>query len=1411
MKKQLFIALLLCCISLNAQQRSESEAIQIAKEFLGKKGKTPRLSVVSNQKVDAQIRKNVAGAKNVAPAKSQSFYVVNDEANNRFVIVSADERMYTILGYSDNGTFYADSVPEGLMDILYGYNLQYDYLLEKGNSSHNYRAKKAAKVVEPLIKTQWGQGSPYNNQCPKENILGILDMNTVTGCVATAMAQVMNFYKYPSKGQGYTSYTTSSNIQQNMNFSSVNFDWPNMTNVYDDSSSEIEKSAVAELMHACGVAVHMDYSWLESGAYAQDMAYALINYFCYNPNIKYYERRYFSKDDWDGIIQEDLVNGRPVLYSGMGERKNSDGTTYRYGHQFVLDGCNSEGMYHFNFGWEGKYDGFFELTSINPEEGSDYTLDQAMVCNVSPETIGKHEDIFFATAVLYDKMKMNVGSSITATFDPHCAVVESNSYGAKFNGEFGIGVFDMNKNFVKALYRREETRMSTGSYYEALTVSITFDRQTFVDGSVYYIAPYAKANNSTDYTWMRTTYGLWDYYIATVQGGIVTLGNDPLPIPTGTVYASAFDADNSKKEWKFTLNQDANDKKIYWFDGFDPALSGDKNRVKGTLDDSGAQIRIEIGQSIGDGLTITNYSSPGDILVSISAKDSIMTIDGAWGTLKINENGDNITQEIYSQYSLTEMSFKNVPVETPMISFDKVNQVASIVCSTEDAKIYYTTDGSQPTTSSSLYTSYIPVTSNCTIKAIAEKNGELSYIAELVINEFIVEKPIITVVEDTLMSMSCATKDAIVYYTLDGSSPANSATRQEYKSEVVIEHGCMVKAIGTRTGYNDSEIVEKYVPGRIDPELVVVIENNIAGQLEERVGSSSSKSTIKQLVVSGQLNGTDIAFVRDLIINNSLTDLNIANATIVSGGSPYYKTNYSEYSTKDDVVGNSMFDQCKNLVAISLPISAKTMEMFAFNGCESLTTLSIPCQNIESMAIRNCKNLESIHLETSVKKIDGESLTNCSKLSIITTDSDNPYFTSVDGILYSKDMKTIVKYPEGRENLSFVIPNSVTSIGKGTFEYAKNEKITIPESVTQIGSSAFSNCVNLKDVSLPNSIEKIGSMAFWGCRSIVSLSIPSELSEIESMVFYNCANLRECSIGKNVRKIAANAFDNCTTLQKFQVDEGNETYYAENGVLYSKNMTILYRCPLAYYAEKFHVQDGIRTIEDNAFDGCKSIGEIILPEGITTIGSSAFSNSKITSINMPSSITSIGYMAFWGCDELEMLILPQGITEIEDYMLYNCKKLYYLEIPENVTYIAASAIYGCKSLNSITCHILNVDSSLTVEKSYNGEYKAFNGISDTCTWHVPIGSSEYYKKQPWWVPTWRIEIIDGISNVIDNSLSMTWKDGQFVIIAEKDDVARIYELSGALVRSIPMKKGETYQVDLPRGVYIINNKKIMLK
>ena len=233
MKKYLFIiAALLIGISAFAQPRSEQEAMQIAKNFFAKsaKKKAPQLSVVSQEKVSRQIRKKVPSAQK-APAQHSSCYIINDEANNRFVIVSSDERFYTILGYSDNGAFDPEMAPPALLELLDGYDAQYDYLLENAQTAPRVTTRTGAfPEIQPLIKSRWGQGAPYWDWCPY-NYEKNSEHPCVTGCVATALAQVMNYYQFPKRGQDSYSYTTSFGTTLAIDYDTIHFEWDNMLRI----------------------------------------------------------------------------------------------------------------------------------------------------------------------------------------------------------------------------------------------------------------------------------------------------------------------------------------------------------------------------------------------------------------------------------------------------------------------------------------------------------------------------------------------------------------------------------------------------------------------------------------------------------------------------------------------------------------------------------------------------------------------------------------------------------------------------------------------------------------------------------------------------------------------------------------------------------------------------------------------------------------------------------------------------------------------------------------------------------------------------------------------------------------------------------------------------------------------------
>ena len=286
--------------------------------------------------------------------------------DNSFVLLSADDCVQPILGYSLTSRFEIENMPANKRAWIQGYSDIIQYAIEHQTRASaevarqwhdlaegNLDMGRAITVVAPLIQTQWDQGWPYNNLCPD---------GTVTGCVATAMAQMMKYWNYPPTGIGMHSYEWNGQTVS-ADFGSTTYDWDNMLNSYSDNSTEAQQNAVATLMFHCGVSVDMNYGpgWAGgSGAFAESIAGALINYFNYSPETQLIYRANYSSNDWTNMIKAELDQSRPIVYCGSG----SGG-----GHAFVCDGYNNSNYFHFNWGWSGYCDEYYSLDDLSPGPG----------------------------------------------------------------------------------------------------------------------------------------------------------------------------------------------------------------------------------------------------------------------------------------------------------------------------------------------------------------------------------------------------------------------------------------------------------------------------------------------------------------------------------------------------------------------------------------------------------------------------------------------------------------------------------------------------------------------------------------------------------------------------------------------------------------------------------------------------------------------------------------------------------------------------------------------------------------------------------------------------------------------------------------------------------------------------------
>jgi len=386
------------------------------------------------------------------------YYVFN--TSNGFVIVSGDDNVFPILGYSEEGNFQPNNIPSQVAKWLEGYKSQIQYVIDKGilatneiksawykeqNDTDIIRSSIVSKAVLPILKTKWDQSPYYNDLCPFDKTA---NERTVSGCVATAMAQILKFWNYPAQGTGFHSYNDKKYGTLSANFGSTTYQWNSMPNVISNTNN-----SVATLMYHCGVSVNMSYGVAAtggSGAYVvatqspvtNCAEYALKTYFGFKNSLLGKVRANYSDTQWKSLMKSELDAGRPVLYAGFG----SGG-----GHCFVTDGYDNNDYFHFNWGWSGYYDGYFTINALNPGgtgtgggTGGFNSGHQAVI-GIEPPTDTQTYDLKLNANVVPTTNPISYGQFFTVQTSIW------NNGKSSFFGDIGAAVFDSNLNLIEFL------------------------------------------------------------------------------------------------------------------------------------------------------------------------------------------------------------------------------------------------------------------------------------------------------------------------------------------------------------------------------------------------------------------------------------------------------------------------------------------------------------------------------------------------------------------------------------------------------------------------------------------------------------------------------------------------------------------------------------------------------------------------------------------------------------------------------------------------------------------------------------------------------------------------------------------------------------------------------------------------
>ena len=1098
------ILLILVCIILSGGMYAQNtstwqvtpqQALVKAESFLAKKRMTT--NATNRRIVRSRTNNEELNEVNISEQNENStapYYVFNVGNQQGFVIVSGDSRVEAILGYSESGDFTLDSIPENMREWLNGYKDAISSI-ENKNVPINYTSTASTLInksaIAPILTTQWSQSEPFNAQAPEYQ-----GIRCLTGCVATAMAQVMNHLRWPQSSTSIIpSYKTNVQIGDLESLPSTTFNW----DVIATGTGTAYEAEVAKLMRYCGQSVKMNYGTGASSASTYYVAPAFSNYFGYK-DAKTISRESYSVSEWDEMIYNEIANNRAVYY---------DGQSTGGGHAFVVDGYDGNGLFHINWGWSGYCDGYFKLSVLNPYSNSGYGASSSN----DGYSMSQHAVIGLGAGdnILEDELRCtslscyNTSLHISYYNDSHNS--SSYSYGVAIMDNYGR--MNLIGNASSATFASEQT----------MNLSVNVASYLTTQGTYTVVPVYRR--NSTD-SWKRTA-DHKKYATITVSSDF-SLSITTHPIQQLSLEGLSVDGDHklgSEQVLKFSVRNTGDDYSgtVYCF----ISSTDDKGKYisrAGIAVESGAVETVDIyitppeagklnvwlatdymgNNVIGKtALTITSeQTEPSSLSISYNdvetgngfAKTTFyLQNDGrfTYGRPILVELTDAVTNEVERTSTMNDVSIESGSERGWWIRFSGL----------DNSKIYY-----------------------FNIYYYAEVSGSEKKLAGKV--KVVMPEASVSATHNLSITVS---KGGSVYYSgnslseitssyeiVDGSSVNLTLKEDEgYRLKSLEVNGNNVTSDITNDVYTILNIkMDQIVKVTFEPIPTLTIKQSEKGFVKIVV-EHEKKCIIKfcpdkeKKLVSVQFNGQDVtkqvtsenlyttpnitgdsmievlyglndspniifadANVKALCVANWDTngdgELSQAEAAAVTDVGTVFKNesiksfNEFQYFIGVKSIGSSAFSNCSGLTSITIPNSVTSIGSSAFSGCSGLTSITIPnsVTSIGSYAFSGCSGLTSITIPNSVTSIGNYAFRSCSGLISIKVEDGNPKYDS-------------------RNNCNAIIQKSNNSLIVG----CKNT--VIPNSVTNIGEYAFSECYGLTSITIPNSVTSIGSFAFSWC------------------------------------------------------------------------------------------------------------------------------------------------------------------------------------------------------------------------------------------------------------------------------------------------------------------------------------------
>ena len=1104
-----FFSLLTTCVW--AGQVTREEARAKAHHFLMEKGLNQKL-------VDAETKTTAAQSRGLV--SPDYYYVFNAEDGQGFVIVSADDRTTEILGYCPEGSFDADKVPSNMAAWLQGYEDQIKYAQENDIPmalTRSYGGGKAA--VAPLLKTKWDQGRPYNNDLPLYK-----GQRCITGCTATALAQVMYYYQYPtSMTTEIPGYTTSTHRIYVNRLPATTFNWSLMALSYTGYTTSAQNAAVAHLMEYCSKALKSDLDPGSTSAYMSMQKDALLNYFGYKKSLKMKSRSSMSSTEWSQQLYEEVAEGRPVLYRGDGGGV--------LGHAFVLDGYDGNGMFHFNWGWSGWYDGFFKLDVLNPG-GSNYTYNQCAIVGIEPPSnLPIRYDDFTLKGIHY-----HIGSDGRAevtkidAYTRNVDIPEKVTYGGITYQVSSIGKRAFEGHSDITYLSIPSTIESIGEYAfidcgSTMTVNIADPEAwcgMYLDNE--HASPLSSAGKVLIYdketknlTIPNTvgTIGRFTFYQCrsitslSIPGSVKSIGSSAfedctgltsITLNNGLEYIGGSTFEGCKGITSLTIPSTVGRIEINAF----------KNCSNLTNIVSEIKDPFVIDENVFEGLP-----SSAVLTVPAGTKSAYQSTSG-WSRFKtIVESGNVIPGVQFVQDGIHFRVKDDGDLEVTGVDANTKNvDIPRKI--TNGGKTYRVTSIGERAFEGHSDINYLSIP--YTIKSI----GEYAFI-------------------DCGSSMTVNIADIESWCEMklgnEHSSPLSSAGKvlvyDIETTDIVIPN--TVTSIGNFTFYQCRQIKSLTIPGSVST-----------------IGSSAFEDC------------------------TGLASISLSYGNTLIGGSTFEGcTGLTEVTIPGSVnfIGINAFKNCRNLSTIVSEIEyPSSIEECVFEGLPSYSVLQVPKGTKSAYQSAGGWNQFSNIVEIGVGNVDfsvggiNYGKTSANEVEVVSADEEKKEIVIPETITNGGVTYRVTAIGErafdGRSDINYLsIPSSITSIGEYAFiDCGSNIKVEISDleawckvklgnehsSPLSSAKAFYSGDREIKNLVIPNGVESVSSFVFYQCRSITSLSIPGSVKSIGSSSFEDCTGLTSVNLSEGLERIGGSSFEGCFNLPEI-VLPASITLIAING------------------------------------------------------------------------------------------------------------------------------------------------------------------------------------------------------------------------------------------------------------------------